>query len=66
MAAQWHDAHFDILTELFSYLERRDRLACYFVCKRWREALENPLLWRHSIVHLDSDLSGKTYNFCIN
>lgn len=58
MDVQWSNAYHDILTEIFQYLPKRDRMSCYFVCKRWREAMENPLLWRKMVVDLDRDLKG--------
>lgn len=62
MEPQWHDAHYDVLGEIFKHLPARERMACFFVCRQWREALENPLLWRTAVVHLDTDLFGKYIN----
>lgn len=59
MESRWHNAHYDILEEVFKYLGPREKMTCFFVCQQWREALENPLLWRKTVVYLDVDLFGK-------
>lgn len=59
MESRWHNAHYDILEEVFKYLGAREKMTCFFVCQQWREALENPLLWRRTVVYLDVDLFGE-------
>lgn len=63
MESQWKNAHYDVLEKVFKYLPRRERMSCFFVCRQWREALENPILWRKTVVHLDIDLFGKIFAF---
>lgn len=58
MESHWNNAHYDILEEVFKYLAARERMASFFVCRQWREALENPMLWRRTVVYLDVDLFG--------
>lgn len=52
----------ELLTEIFSFLDRRDRLACALVSGRWQRALDCPSLWKNMTISLDTDLIGKFIN----
>lgn len=53
----------DILVEVFTYLSRRDLLACSLVCIKWKNALHTPSLWSNMVIHLDTDLMGNLQYF---
>ncbi|XP_044735430.1 F-box/LRR-repeat protein 8-like [Chrysoperla carnea] len=54
--AEWDSLPELILTHILGYLPRRDRIYCGMVCRTWSRALDNPILWRHLKVYIDSDL----------
>lgn len=49
----------EMLVEIFTYLDRRERLACSLVSGRWQRALDCQSLWEYMTVSLDTDLMGK-------
>ncbi|KAF5282467.1 hypothetical protein FQA39_LY17582 [Lamprigera yunnana] len=53
----FNDLPVEIMTEIFLYLPRKDRLACSNVCHLWNEAVNSPYLWRSMVIYLDSDLT---------
>lgn len=50
----------EVLAHIFEYLPRRDRLACSMVCPQWKDGLDYFKLWNTLIVHIDTDLMGKS------
>ncbi|XP_031355635.1 uncharacterized protein LOC116179955 isoform X2 [Photinus pyralis] len=49
----------EIITEIVSYLPRKDRLACSQVSSLWNRAVDCRQLWKFMLVYLDSDLAGR-------
>lgn len=49
----------EIITEIFQYLPRTDRLSCSLVCRRWKEALNRKDLWKKVVLKIDKDFLGK-------
>lgn len=47
-----------ILTQIFSYLNRTDRVSVGQVCRSWNRTLSSPALWRSVTVFIDRDLRG--------
>ncbi|KAF5298522.1 hypothetical protein FQR65_LT00064 [Abscondita terminalis] len=56
----FNDLPAEIITEIFVYLSRKDRLACSNVCSLWNGAVNSPYLWRSIVVYLDSDLTDSS------
>ncbi|XP_069685941.1 F-box only protein 39-like [Periplaneta americana] len=56
MAATWDRLPELILTHVYSFLDRRDRVAASEVCEAWSRALRAPSIWRHVCIRLDRDL----------
>ncbi|KAK4872399.1 hypothetical protein RN001_014428 [Aquatica leii] len=53
----FNDLPAEIITEIFLYLPRKDRLICSKVCRLWNGAVNSPYLWRSMVIYLDSDLT---------
>ncbi|GAB1867493.1 F-box only protein 39 [Camponotus japonicus] len=47
-----------ILTQIFGYLNRADRVSVGQVCRSWNRTLSSPVLWRSFIVLIDRELRG--------
>ncbi|XP_072744705.1 F-box only protein 39 [Anoplolepis gracilipes] len=47
-----------ILTQIFSYLNRTDRVNISQVCRSWNRTLSSPVLWRSFTVLIDRELRG--------
>ncbi|XP_072401263.1 F-box only protein 39-like [Diabrotica undecimpunctata] len=45
----------EIVSEIFRYLSRPDRLACSVVCQKWHNALSRRYLWKRIVLHVDRD-----------
>ncbi|CAH1118003.1 unnamed protein product [Phaedon cochleariae] len=56
MDSLWQDLiPIEIVSEILKYLPRNDRLSCYFVCRKWKEALDRKYLWERIVLHVDRD-----------
>lgn len=47
-----------ILTQIFGYLNRADRVSVGQVCRSWNHTLSSPVLWRSFTVLIDRELRG--------
>ncbi|XP_012285961.1 F-box only protein 39 [Orussus abietinus] len=47
-----------ILTHIFRYLGRGDRVNAGQVCRSWNQAMSSPVLWRSVTILVDRDLRG--------
>ncbi|GJQ79051.1 hypothetical protein Trydic_g209 [Trypoxylus dichotomus] len=56
MEARWDRLPTDVLIMIFTFLPRRERLACSMVSMSWKAALNTPSLWKHMLVIVDQDL----------
>ncbi|KAJ8922321.1 hypothetical protein NQ315_004264 [Exocentrus adspersus] len=56
MADSWPEIiPIEILTEIFKYLPRTDRMSCSLVSQKWKDALDRKDLWKKIILHIDKD-----------
>ncbi|KAJ8981531.1 hypothetical protein NQ317_006692 [Molorchus minor] len=59
MASSWQDLiPIELLTEIYKYLPRCDRLSCSMVCQMWKEALNRKSLWKKIVLCIDKDFLG--------
>lgn len=47
-----------VLANIMVYLSKRDRIRCEMVCQSWSKAVENPTLWKHFHIYIDTELKG--------
>lgn len=49
----------ELLTEIYKYLPRTDRMSCSMVSQKWKDALDRKDLWKKIILHIDKDFLGR-------
>nr|XP_023022474.1 uncharacterized protein LOC111510768 isoform X1 [Leptinotarsa decemlineata] len=45
----------EIVSEIFKYLTKNDKLSCSMVCQKWKEALDRRDLWKQIVICVDQD-----------
>ncbi|KAG5880164.1 hypothetical protein JTB14_001654 [Gonioctena quinquepunctata] len=45
----------EVLSEIFKYLTKYDKLSCSLVCQKWKEALDRRNLWKKINIRVDHD-----------
>ncbi|KAJ8943808.1 hypothetical protein NQ318_020880 [Aromia moschata] len=56
MANSWQDIiPVELITEIYKFLPRSDRLSCSMVCQKWKKALDRKDLWKKIVLYLDKD-----------
>ncbi|XP_057661611.1 uncharacterized protein LOC130897063 isoform X1 [Diorhabda carinulata] len=56
MDSYWQDSiPIEVVSEIFKYLSRTDRLSCSVVCQKWKYALCRQYLWETIVLRVDKD-----------